>query len=617
MNRKSTCWLMLLWLVVALPAIAQDEPTSRERRQVRSIAATLDRAGRYYRLERFETCKAQVEKAQRMIEELARDADAELLQLLQPEHERLATAHRLLKEQGIELRELAPLPRPMVANGEAVSFRETIAPFLVNRCGRCHVRGNRGSFSAATFQSLMDSTHVSPGMADESRIVEVIVDGDMPPNGSIPEAELEQLKKWIAQGAPYDGDRPDQNLLQLTGTDNSADRQPMAITRPAGKETVSFSLHVAPILIDNCAGCHIDMRNPRGNLSMVNFLRLLRGGDSGSPIVPGEPDASLLVQRIKGIDSDVMPPNRKLPDRDIQTIETWIAEGAAYDGSDDGNNAIRNVAERARASAQSHEQLAQERMQLAADNWKLIMSDVPPKTLATPNFRWYSTTASERLEPIAEQVEKLLPKLADALKADRDKPWVKGNATIFLFERRYDFNELGQMLVGRPMPDASASYWSYSPIDAYAATLLSRNQSPDEIVPEVARQVAALHVAQLAPDVPRWFAAGAGYWAAARAMERHPRVKTWEDLAEAAERRQAAPGDFANGRLTDDDAALVGYLFVQQLRSDSGKLHRLLREMREGNTFAQAFQSVLGAPPEAFFGQASGPPNGRGRRNRQ
>lgn len=615
MNRLRTCCLTIVCLAFALPSWAQDKPTSRELRQVRTIATALDKAGRYYQLERFETCKGQVEKAQRLIEQLAQDADAELLKLLKPEHERLANAHRLLKEQGIELSELMPLPAPMVANGDAVSFRDAIAPFLVNRCGRCHVRRNRGSFSAATYQALMDSTHVSPGMADESRIVEVIVDGDMPPNGSIPPAELEQLKQWIAQGAPFDGDRPDQNLLQLTGMEN-ANRQPPTIARPSGNETVSFSLHAAPILVDNCAGCHIDMRNPRGNLSMASFVRLLGGGDSGPPIVPGEPDNSVLVQRIKGIDSDVMPPNRKLTDRDIRTIETWIAEGAAYDGNDDGTDAIRDVVERARASAQSHEQLTRERDQLASDNWKLVMSDVPPKTLTTANFRWYSTTTPERLEQIGQRIEELLPELADALKADPQQPWVKGNATVYVFERRYDFNELGQMLVGRPMPDHASTYWSYSPIDAYAATLLTRNQTPEEVVPEIARQVAALHVAQLAPDVPRWFASGAGYWAAARALQRHPRIKAWEEAAETARRQQSAPGDFANGRLADEDAALVGYLFVQQLRSDSGKLHRLLRELRKGNTFDQAFQSVMGAPVDQYFGQSSDRPNRRGRRNR-
>ncbi|MDB6139158.1 MAG: Protein of unknown function (DUF1553)/Protein of unknown function (DUF1549)/Planctomycete, partial [Verrucomicrobiaceae bacterium] len=53
------------------------------------------------------------------------------------------------------------------------------------------------------------------------------------------------------------------------------------------------------------------------------------GGDSGPPIVPGKPEASLMMKAVSYTDRDLkMPPDRKLEPADISTLREWIVLGA-------------------------------------------------------------------------------------------------------------------------------------------------------------------------------------------------------------------------------------------------------------------------------------------------
>lgn len=91
---------------------------------------------------------------------------------------------------------------------------------------------------------------------------------------------------------------------------------------------------VKPILQTNCYRCHSGM-NHRGGFSMATRTLLLKGGHEGTVVVPGNPEASLLVALIRhqGPKNDPMPmpPKSKLSDAEIATITRWIADGAVMD----------------------------------------------------------------------------------------------------------------------------------------------------------------------------------------------------------------------------------------------------------------------------------------------
>ena len=118
----------------------------------------------------------------------------------------------------------------------------------------------------------------------------------------------------------------------------------------------------------------------------------------------------------------------------------------------------------------------------------------------------------------------------------------------------------------------------------------------------LAQQIAAIRVSSMAPDVPRWFADGVGYWAAAKAYSKDEEVGTWDEQATAAANSMAAPGDFATGKMPEDQAALASYLFIKQLRSDPSRFARIFRFLEQGYSFDRAFAEALGKPPAEFFG---------------
>jgi hypothetical protein len=98
-----------------------------------------------------------------------------------------------------------------------------------------------------------------------------------------------------------------------------------------------FQREIQPILAEHCAHCHgIDEETRQGGLRLDIRQHALDGGDSAEPaIVPGKPEASLMVARIHATDPDVImpPPHEKKPLSAAQKklLEDWIAAGAGYD----------------------------------------------------------------------------------------------------------------------------------------------------------------------------------------------------------------------------------------------------------------------------------------------
>ena len=109
---------------------------------------------------------------------------------------------------------------------------------------------------------------------------------------------------------------------------------------PLIRAEVSFNRDIRPIMADTCFRCH----GPDKSSRMMG-LRLdirdeaLKATKSGvTPIVPGDPDHSAIIQRVFAADKDVrkvMPPasaHKELTAAQKATIRQWVAEGAKYEG---------------------------------------------------------------------------------------------------------------------------------------------------------------------------------------------------------------------------------------------------------------------------------------------
>lgn len=193
-------------------------------------------------------------------------------------------------------------------------FEVDIAPILASRCGKCHSsKVQKGSLDLSTMNGLRTGGESGePAVsesADESLLWIMIEGGDMPPEGQPPLSDDERslIHKWLKSGAKSN--------------------------QPENVEPKKLNQHdVLPIVLLRCTTCH-GARLKKGGVDLRTPAAMLKGGKNGPAVIPGEPDASLMMQRIE---SEACPPRELLlkffvkrpPASEVEILREWIAAGA-------------------------------------------------------------------------------------------------------------------------------------------------------------------------------------------------------------------------------------------------------------------------------------------------
>jgi mono/diheme cytochrome c family protein len=101
-----------------------------------------------------------------------------------------------------------------------------------------------------------------------------------------------------------------------------------AQTGPAASPTTATANadQAAAILVNHCVSCHGPAQK-KGGLDLSRRATALAGGKSGKAIVPGEPDQSLLVEKVT---EGEMPPKGGLEREQIAALAAWVSSGAPY-----------------------------------------------------------------------------------------------------------------------------------------------------------------------------------------------------------------------------------------------------------------------------------------------
>ncbi|MFO0867803.1 MAG: PSD1 and planctomycete cytochrome C domain-containing protein [Pirellulales bacterium] len=103
-------------------------------------------------------------------------------------------------------------------------------------------------------------------------------------------------------------------------------------------EPLDYNRDIQPLLAEHCLHCHgRDDGSRKAGLRLDDRAAALKGGESDGPaIVPGQPDQSSLLARVRSTDPDVVmpPPQERKPLRpaDIEKLRQWIQQGAPYAG---------------------------------------------------------------------------------------------------------------------------------------------------------------------------------------------------------------------------------------------------------------------------------------------
>jgi hypothetical protein len=202
---------------------------------------------------------------------------------------------------------------PTYAAGKPI-FESDIQPILAKKCGKCHsAKVHKGGLDLSTMGGLRRG-----GESDESVVADTVedsllwtmLDEDlMPPEGQPPltKKELAIIRKWIAAGSPSKAPQKSTNK-KLTQHD------------------------ILPIVLLRCTTCHGRQRRD-GGLDLRTPTAMQKGGSSGPALVPGNPDASRMIQRIE---SEACPPRglllkffvRRPAPSEVEALRNWIAAGA-------------------------------------------------------------------------------------------------------------------------------------------------------------------------------------------------------------------------------------------------------------------------------------------------
>ena len=119
--------------------------------------------------------------------------------------------------------------------------------------------------------------------------------------------------------------------LLLAGTVLRASQAPVQTSSAQTEQAIKFfETRIRPLLAANCQSCHGE--SAMAGLRVDSREGMLRGGETGPAIVPGDPDKSTLIKAVQHAEGfPRMPRGRaKLGAQDIDALAQWVRDGAAW-----------------------------------------------------------------------------------------------------------------------------------------------------------------------------------------------------------------------------------------------------------------------------------------------
>jgi len=140
------------------------------------------------------------------------------------------------------------------------------------------------------------------------------------------EAELRAMPWWAILGL----------LVVMAVAASSSAGEPAADNDP----DTFFELKVRPLLAGTCVKCH-GADKVSGGLRLDSREAMLKGGESGPAVVPGDPSKSLLIQAVQHEDESLeMPPGKLLPESIRADLAAWVDAGAKWPKSSSAGRTI-------------------------------------------------------------------------------------------------------------------------------------------------------------------------------------------------------------------------------------------------------------------------------------
>jgi mono/diheme cytochrome c family protein len=235
---------------------------------------------------------------------------------------------RIVHGQAVAARPATPAQAvpPPSAEDDTQFFTQKVRPVLAQSCYKCHTTevagGLRLDSHAAVLKGGDSGPAMVPGNPDKSLLINAVMQtGDlkMPPKSAkLSDGDIANLKEWIRRGGAWDSAEP---TMPVVATLTSAE-----VKGAPGADY--FENKVRPILANSCGSCH--QERAAGGLSISSRAALLKGGESGPAIIPGDPEKSLLLVAVHQSGALKMPKGGKLTGDEVATLSEWVRMGAPW-----------------------------------------------------------------------------------------------------------------------------------------------------------------------------------------------------------------------------------------------------------------------------------------------
>ena len=235
---------------------------------------------------------------------------------------------------------------------------------LANHCFDCHsIKKSKGKLRLDALAYILKGGKEGPavklGHPEISEMIRRIKlpasdDDAMPTKGKrLSKKEIEILEIWVKQGAPWPNtalksapstvsnqkEALEENTRTIKNAASSEDRIINTSEATAKVNEVlnanqlqELNINVRTILAHNCYSCH-NATKTKGGLRLDKKEFIFKGGEDGPILVPGNPEKSDIIRRIKlpaGHDDAMPTKGKRLSKEDIAMLEYWIQQGAPW-----------------------------------------------------------------------------------------------------------------------------------------------------------------------------------------------------------------------------------------------------------------------------------------------
>jgi mono/diheme cytochrome c family protein len=219
-----------------------------------------------------------------------------------------------------------------VASREGDDLTAQVWQIANRHCIMCHA-GERAS-KGLSLESPAALLKARPGVVvwgdpEESELYRRVTGASaprMPMTGPpwLSDDEIATIRQWIARGEP--------SATALNApVDLPASAATAVVADPASIAEPTFA-HVGPLLAMNCVRCHA----PQGIMGaapeglVLTDLPNVTGSGERAVVIPGNPEASLLLRHVTGRELPRMPMDGPpfLSPAEIDLVGRWIAQGA-------------------------------------------------------------------------------------------------------------------------------------------------------------------------------------------------------------------------------------------------------------------------------------------------